>query len=184
MPFLDTDELYEAWLAVSVRKVLDAEFGPWVVSSSTALAAWESDETVIELWMKPTITRSGSSIAGSLLQALVAETLAPDLLLSATRGDASAFAVLDAKSWAQMLPEQALEQSAKYLYGIRSGEDPFRIPSISGVDLVTCAPAPQIGTSKLSRIRVISATPTFGVDELAGRIKEVTNELVASLIAG
>ena len=184
VPFLDTDELYEAWLAVSVRRRLDAEFGSWVAPSSAALAAWVSDEATIELWVKPTIARSGSTMAGRRLHALVAEALTPDLLLTATRGEISAFAVLDAKSWARMLPEQALEQSAKYMYGIRFDDDSSRVPAISGVDLVTCADAPRIGTSELSRIRVISATPTASTDDLDRRIREVTDQLIASLVAG
>ncbi len=183
VPFLDTDELNEAWLAVSVRRVLDNDLGHWTAPSSPALASWDSDDTTIELWLKPAISRCGSTVAGRRLQALVAETLAPDLLLTATRGDISAFAVLDAKSWAQMLPEQALEQSAKYLYGIRLADDPTRVPAVSGVDLVTCAVAPQIGTSELSGIRVVSATPTAGIDDLDGRIREVADQLIASLVA-
>lgn len=181
LPFLDTDELYETWLAIAVRRVLDARFGPWSVSESGALASWESDEAIIELWVKPVIARSGTDIAGVRLHALVADTLAPDLLLTVTRGDVAAFAVIDAKSWASMLPEQVLEESAKYLYGIRRSDDPTCVPAVAGVDLVTCAVAPRIGASEVSRVRVISATPTSGLDGLKDRIREVTEQLLASL---
>lgn len=182
VPFLDTDELYEAWLAIAVRGVLDARYGPWSVSESGALASWESDDATIELWIKPGIARSGTDIAGTRLHALVAGILAPDLLLTVTRGEVAAFAVIDAKSWASMLPEQALEQSAKYLYGIRRSDDPTLVPAVAGVDLVTCAVAPRIGASDVSRVRVVSATPTSGLDGLVDRIGAIADQLIASLV--
>lgn len=182
VPFLDTDELYEAWLAIAVRRVLDARFGPWSVPMSGAWASWEADDAAIELWIKPRIARDGTDIAGTRLHALVAETLAPDPLLTVTRGEVAAFAVVDAKSWASMLPEQALEQSAKYLYGIRRSDEPMLVPAVAGADLVTCAVAPRNGASDISRVRVVSATPTSGLDELDDRIGEVTDQLIASLV--
>ncbi|MFT3714404.1 MAG: hypothetical protein QM774_00225 [Gordonia sp. (in: high G+C Gram-positive bacteria)] len=181
VPFLDTDELYEAWLAIAVRRVLDTRFGQWTLPESEALASWESDDARIELWIKPSIARRDTEIAGTRLHALVAEVLAPDLLLTVSRGDVAAFAVIDAKSWASMLPEQALEQSAKYLYGIRRSDDPALVPAVSGVDLVTCAVAPRIGASDISRVRVLSATPTSGLSELDDRIHEIVDQLLASL---
>lgn len=182
VPFLDTDELYEAWLAVAVRRVFDARFGPRKVPTSEALAAWESDDTLVELWIKPAISRRGTEIAGTRMHALVAEILTPDLLVTATRGDVAAFAVLDAKSWASMLPEQALEQSAKYLYGIRRADDLQAVPAVACVDLVTCAAAPSIGSSDVSRVHVVSATPTTGLDGLERRVGEVADQLIDSLV--
>ena len=58
--------------------------------------------------------------------------LTPDLVLSATRGAETELMVLDAKGWAQMLPEDALSQSAKYLYGIRRTRDPRTVPAFAG----------------------------------------------------
>lgn len=182
VPFLDTDELYEAWLAIAVRRVLDARFGLWSVPQSGALASWASDDATIELWIKPAIARDGTDIAGTRLHALLAEALAPDLLLTVTRGEVAAFAVIDAKSWTSMLPEQALGQSAKYLYGIRRSDDPTLVPAVAGVDLVTCAVAPRLGVSDISRVRVVSATPTSGLGGLDDRIGEITDQLIASLI--
>ncbi len=46
---------------------------------------------------------------------------------------------------------------------------------------MTCAVAPRIGASEVSRVRVIIATPTSGLDGLKDRIREVTEQLLASL---
>jgi hypothetical protein len=68
--------------------------------------------------------------------------------------------VLDAKGWAQMLPEDALSQSAKYLYGIRRTRDPRTVPAFAGVDLVTCASPAGLSGGDLARVAVSGATPT------------------------
>ena len=182
VPLLDTDELYEAWLAIAVRNVLNARFGPWIVPASDALASWQYDDATIELWIKPGIARGGTNIGGTRLHALVAESLSPDLLLTASRGEVAAFTVIDAKSWASMMPEQALDQSAKYLYGIRLSDDPTLVPAIAGVALVTCAAAPSIGAPARSQVRVVSTTPTSGLYELGDHIGEITDQLLVSLV--
>ncbi len=141
VPLLDTDEPYEAWLAVQVRAALDERFGPWSRPDSDALAGWEHEDTVYELWLKPAISNDGRVFGSGSFQAVVAEVLTPDLVLSATRGDKTGLLVLDAKAWAQMLPEDVLAQSAKYLYGIRRSRNAHAVPALAGVDLVTCATA-------------------------------------------
>lgn len=182
VPFLDTDELYEAWLATETRRVIDLRFGGWVAPMTGALAAWDHHDTRYELWVKPTITRDGTPIGTTTFIALVADKLTPDLLLTATRGDKTEFAVLDAKSWALMLPEDALAQSAKYLYGIRRKDEPDHIPALAGVDLITCAAAPSIGKTDVAKIHVLSATPTTGTDVLATRLGAIVDQLTAALI--
>jgi hypothetical protein len=181
VPLLDTDELYEAWLAVQVRTVLDQRFGQWRALDSDALAAWEHDDARYELWLKPGISREGRQFGSESFQVLVAEVLTPDLLLSATRGGESELTVVDAKAWAQMLPEDVLTQSAKYLYGIRRSSDVLAVPALAGVDLVTCAQPPMVVGSELVKVAVSGATPTSGVDALHARIGAIIDQLEASL---
>lgn len=183
VPLLDTDELYEAWLAVQVRTVLDERFGGWRAPRSDALAAWQHHETLYELWLKPGITSEGRQFGSEWFQALIADVLTPDLLLSATQGYETDLAVLDAKAWAQMLPQDALTQSAKYLYGIRRKTDMPTVPALVGVDLVTCAEAPSVVGHELARVAVDSATPTSGVDALHTRISSIVELLASSLAA-
>ena len=161
--------------------ILDTKFKRRTGSDSGALASWETNDTGIGLWMKPRISRHGAYVAGSQLTALVAETLTPDIVLSASRGGLSAYAIIDAKSWESMLPEQALEQSAKYLYGIRYVDEPDLVPAMAGVDLITCAAPPAIGNSDASLVHVISATPTRGLEVLEQRIEQIVRQLLASL---
>src|SRR5690242_20316686 len=119
VPLLDTDELYEAWLAIQIRTALDDRFGAWSMPGSDALAAWEHDGTVYQLWLTPAVRREGGAGGGASFTAVVAEVLAPDRMLSATRGEDTELMVLDAEGWGLMRPEDVLTQSAKYLYGIR-----------------------------------------------------------------
>lgn len=183
VPFLDTDELFEAWLAIETRRIMDARFGPWILpSNGGAMAAWDHDDTRYQLWIKPVIARSGTEIEGTTFIAVVADRLTPDLVLTATRGDETEFMILDAKAWAVMLPEDALSQCAKYLYGIRRQDDAGLVPSIAGVDLVTCALRPAMSHEDLARVHVVTATPTAGTDLLAARIDDVIDQLTASLI--
>jgi hypothetical protein len=181
VPLLDTDELYEAWLAVQVRAVLDERFGAWRAFGSDALAAWEHDDTRYELWLKPGISREGRQFGSESFRAMIAEVLTPDLLLSATRSDESELTVIDAKAWAQMLPEDALTQSAKYLYGIRRNCDVLAVPAIAGVDLVTCAQPPSVVGGELAKVTVSGATPTTGVEALHTRIDAIIDQLAESL---
>jgi hypothetical protein len=181
VPLLDTDELYEAWLAIQVRAVLDERFGAWRMPGSGALSAWEHDDTLYELWLKPGISREGREFGSESFRAVVAELLTPDLVLTATRGDETELMVLDAKAWAQMLPEDVLTQSAKYLYGIRRTRDVLAVPALAGVGLVTCARPPSVSGGELAKVAVSCATPTNGVNALHARVGGIIDELAASL---
>ena len=102
-------------------------------------------------------------------------------MLSATRGDETELMVLDAKAWAQMLPEDVLAQSAKYLYGIRRASYMRSVPALAGVDLVTCARPPSISGGDLAKVGVSCATPTAGVEGLHARVGAIADQLAASL---
>src|SRR5690242_12391331 len=181
VPLLDTDELYEAWLAVQIRTALDDRFGAWSTPRSDALAAWEHAGTEYQLWLKPAISRDGRAVGSESFKAVVAEVLTPDLMLSATRGDETELMVLDAKAWAQMLPEDVLTQSAKYLYGIRRVSDVAAVPALAGVDLVTCAQPPGVPAGDSARVAVNGATPTAGVAALHARLGAIVDQLASSL---
>ena len=182
VPLLDTDELYEAWLAVQIRAVLNERFDTWRLPDSDAFAAWDQDDTVYEIWLKPGIGRDGRVFGSESFRTVIAELLTPDLVLSATRGDETELMALDAKAWAQMLPEDALSQSAKYLYGIRRAREASVVPALTGVDLVTCARSPSITAGDLAKVVVSSATPTAGVDALHARIGDLLDQLAAALV--
>lgn len=181
VPLVDTDELYEAWLAVQARDALDVQLGYRVDSGSDALAAWRQNDILYELWVKPGINRKGRMFGNATFVALVADILTPDLILSASRDDETTLFVLDAKSWAIMLPEDALAQSAKYLYGLRRIDDLPETPAICGVDLVTSAVPPVAPHTEVSRVRVLGATPTSGIGELHTRLSEIVLELTSEI---
>lgn len=182
VPLLDTDELYEAWLAVEVRKALDGRFGPWMLPGSGALARWEHGGIAYELWLKPGIRREGRLFGDESFRAVVAEVLIPDLVLSATMSGMSELYLLDAKAWAQMLPEDVLMQAAKYLYGVRREHDVHSMPAVVGVELVTCAQPPSVSDKYLAKLSVTTATPTIGIDGLATRLTEIVDQLADSLL--
>jgi hypothetical protein len=183
VPLLDTDELYEAWLAIETRSALNEHLGDPTKPRSGALAAWEQDGIAFQLWLKPSISRIGRLFGTTTYLPLVTDLLAPDIVLSASRDDETALHILDAKSWSQMLPEQALEQSAKYLYGIRRESQMTRVPAITGVDLVTCAPLPTTFQPEISLVSVINATPTRASDSLRARIVAITGLLATEIEA-
>lgn len=177
VPLLDTDELYESWLAVQALDALDQHLGRQIPPTSDALGAWERDDIRYELWIKPGISRDGRVFGCAKYLATVAELLTPDLVVSASRDAETALYILDAKSWAQMLPEEALAQSAKYLYGLRRDSDRQSVPAICGVELVTCAHPPRITDSSLTKIHVTSATPTVGIAALKNRVTTIVKAL-------
>jgi hypothetical protein len=181
LPLLDTSELYEAWLAVTTRALLDQRLGAWTSTGSGALAAWEANDTRFELWVKPSFSRTPCQVGSELFFGVVADLLTPDLLLSASRGEHTELAALDAKAWRLLLPEDALTQSAKYLYGIRRVSEPDTVPALAGVDLVTCAHAPAVHAGELARIGVVTATPTAGLANLDSRIRGILEQLTTSL---
>jgi len=182
LPLLDTDELYEAWLAVETRDALDNCLGSRTNPTRPgSLATWEREDIVYDLWVKPTISRGGRLFGEATFFALVAEFLTPDLMITASRDNETTAHILDAKSWAVLLPEQALEQSAKYLYGIRRSAENLRVPAITGVDLVTCAGARMPPSPELSRVRVTTSTPTKDKSALHLRVRTIADFLAKEI---
>jgi hypothetical protein len=181
VPLIDTDELYEAWLAVQCREALDRLLGQRVDTESNALAAWSREDILFELWVKPGLSRWGRRFGDQKFATLVADVLIPDIVLSASRDEETAIFVLDAKSWSTMRAESALEQSAKYLYGIRRYDEWGHVPAICGVDLVTSAEPPTAPRSDISRVNVLGATPTEGVDRLHSRLSDIVLSLIGDI---
>lgn len=181
VPLLDTDELYEAWLAVTVRDALNNLVGDQIQGESDALAAWEHDDIRFELWVKPTITQAGRTFGNAGFSTVVSGALTPDLLLSASRDEETVLAVLDAKAWTTLLAEDALSQSSKYLYGIRRMSSPEAVPAVTGVDLVTSAIPPTLVAAELARVRVIESTPTRAPEAVTVRIAAILDVLGSAL---
>lgn len=174
-PLLDTDELYEAWLATAVADRLTAAFGtPQSVSSG--LLRWQVDRGDLELRIKPTVSlKRPLRIGPAEYIAVGADRLVPDLLLSFHQGRTVRLVALDAKAWTRMLPEEALSQSAKYLYGIRRA-GPGRetdVPTLAWVTLVTSAPSPRVTARHLGRFNVVSAVPTTSSIAMDGVVESV-----------
>ncbi|HEX4058051.1 MAG TPA: hypothetical protein VHX87_07025 [Galbitalea sp.] len=179
VPLLDTDELYEAWLAVAVRDLISEQLGGGTEVSKGAIASWETDATTIDLRVKPSISRK-SSVGQHEYRALVANTLVPDVVLSATRGAFTELAVLDAKAWVKMLPEDVLSETAKYLYGIRRmGSD--QLPAIASVQIVSCAPQPNLMEADDAKVGFVHATPTAGTDALRSAVQHILDDLAAAI---
>lgn len=180
-PFLDTFELYEAWLAIEVKQIIDEIHEDWGAASD-AFASWAHDDIVYELWIKPALSAMPRRLGSEDFIAVIADVLRPDLIISATRDHHTELAVLDAKAWSGMLPEDALTQSAKYLWAIRSASDPHRVPTACAVDLVTSALRPALQNQALGMIEVTSATPTRGAATLGVRIRSLINHLESRII--
>jgi len=180
-PFLDTDELYEAWLAVQIRAILNQRMATQEAVAGDALGAWAHGEILYQLFLKPSLGSRGTLLGTESFAPIVAGVLTPDIVLSATRDQRTCVAVFDAKAWAELPPEAALEQSAKYLYGIRRSSDPATVPILASVDLVTCAPAPNLLEEALARVRVTTATPTGGTTSLSSRVNVIVDSLALAL---
>lgn len=179
VPLLDTDELFEAWLAVTVRDRVSERLELATSVSEGAIASWETDAMTIDLRVKPAVGRS-TDIAQDTFRALVASTLLPDVVLTATRGDFTEVAVLDAKAWVKMLPEDVLSESAKYLYGIRRvGSD--RVPAITSVHIVSCAARPQLPSAADAKISFVHATPTAGEADIKSAVEDVLAALASAI---
>lgn len=179
VPLLDTDELFEAWLAVRVRDFIGETLNGAESVSPGSISSWETDAMTIDLRVKPAIGRN-TTIGREDYRALVANTLLPDVVVSATRGDFTELAVLDAKAWARMLPEDVLSESAKYLYGIRrTGSE--QIPAIASVHIVSCAPTPDLSAAHDAKVGFVQATPTLGLDVLRATVGVVLSDLAAAI---
>lgn len=179
VPLLDTDELFEAWLAMTVRNLLSEQLAPTEQVSEGSIASWETDAMTIDLRVKPALGRA-TNIGRDTFGALVASTLLPDVVLSATRGDFTEIAVLDAKAWAKMLPEDVLSESAKYLYGIRrAGSE--QVPAITSVHIVSCAARPRLRSESDAKIGFVHATPTVGMVDLRGAVFGILADLASAI---
>lgn len=182
VPLLDTDELYEAWLAIQVRDAMNRKLGAHDMPASDALASWSADEILFELWVQPRVPKGkGRRFGLTQFMSVVATLLTPDLVISASRDEETALLVLDAKSWSSMTPEQVLEQSAKYMYGIRRYDDAQTVPALASVDLVTSATTPAISHGPSSHVQVTTATPTAGLEALSARVTSLVSELTLAL---
>lgn len=179
VPLLDTDELFEAWLAVTVRNLIGADLRRAGQVSAGAVASWETDAITVDLRVRPTIGRA-TEIGQDVYRALVASALVPDVVITATRGDITEIAVLDAKAWRKMLPEDVLSESAKYLYGIRRvGRD--TVPGITSVHIVSCAARPKLSSAADARIGFVHATPTAGEADMRSAVGEVLAALASAI---
>jgi hypothetical protein len=181
IPFLDTDELYEAWLAVQVREIASGWLEAASEVSDGAVASWCDDAITYDLRLKPSFRRS-SPLGAHNYRALVADELVPDIVISATRGIITEFAVLDAKAWFRVEPENVLSESAKYLYGIRRVDDDA-LPAIASVDLVSCAMKPEMPGADDARIGFVHATPTSGGEILTKAVERIFSTLSSSIEA-
>lgn len=181
IPLLDTDELFEAWLAVRVREVISRRLRTAPAVSPGAIASWVDDEITYDLRLKPAIRRQ-TQLGAHKYRALVATELVPDVVVSATRGAITELAVLDAKAWTQMRSEQVLSESAKYLYGLRRTDDDT-LPALMSVCLVSCAPKPEMPDSVDAKVDFVWATPTLGVDILVSTVWGITTALAGAVEA-
>lgn len=173
-PLLDTHELYEQWLAVHALDVIELTLGPSSGRTSIgALASWQHGSATVDLWFKPAFPQGGRSIGSFSLRPVAATTLVPDVVVTVTEMQETRLHVLDAKSWRSMQPEDALTQSAKYLYGLRRLDALGRVPAISSVHLVTSAPRPTLVNLNDVPMDVITAHPagrTGALDSLIERL--------------
>lgn len=173
-PLLDTHELYEQWLAVHTLDVIELTLG--AASSRTsvgALASWHDETTTVDLWFKPVFPEAGRRIGALSLRPVAATTLIPDVAITVTDKRDTDLHVLDAKAWWSMQPEDALTQSAKYLYGLGRLDAPGQVPAISSVHLVTSAARPHLANLDDSPMDVITARPagsTSVLDALVERL--------------
>jgi hypothetical protein len=181
LPLLDTDELYESWLAIRTRDFFDSRLGDRQPSSAGALAAWNDDEIQFELWLKPAFHGLPKAVGSEQFVSVVSDDLVPDLLISATRGEHTELAAIDAKAWAKMLPEDVLTQGAKYLYGLRRHPDRAIVPALSSVLIVTSAVRPRTIEADLAKLHVVRSTPTAEPTSLNDRLDLLIGDLRETL---
>lgn len=177
IPLLDTDEIYEAWLALRVWGWLEDLYGP-AQAAERAQAKWETDHGIVELWIKPVFKSSEPFAVGAETYcAIGAQRLVPDLMLSRVAEGETSLVVLDAKAWSSIESEEVLSETAKYLYGIRYFLEDNRneVPVVSHAQLFTCAMSPTISSGDAARLGVTTSTPTLGV--------EATNDALLSMLS-
>lgn len=183
VPLLDTDELFESWLAGQVVARLSARFGaPTHVEAG--VVRWQESSPTIELRIKPVVSKGRPLTGGGKsFFAVGADRLVPDLLLVVHDDVTVSLAVLDAKAWTSMQAEQALSESAKYLYGIRStteGEQSL-VPVLHSVTLVTSALAPVLTEAVLARLDVVTAVPTSSPALLNSLVNRLLTDMVGAV---
>ncbi|MBX3098595.1 MAG: hypothetical protein KF761_03365 [Salinibacterium sp.] len=168
-------------MAIRTLDFFDTRLGNRHHSQAGALAAWRNDEILFELWLKPAFHGSPNTIGSEQFVSVISDDLVPDLLISATRGEHTELAAIDAKAWAKMLPEDVLTQGAKYLYGIRRHPDKAIVPALSSALIVTSAVRPHAIESDLAKLHVVRSTPTSEQSTLDVRLDALITELRETL---
>jgi len=175
-PLSELWELYQVWVAETVRSALESELGSSALTDwrDTCIGRWRDDGAEVELHYQPKVpTSDGLRVLDRRYIAAVGE-LQPDLLL--VRADSSEVRaiVLDAKKRsAEVVGDDLTTNASKYLWGIRSVIEPGRVPAIEGAVLV----APLGGEPSAlpeGRADVVRAHPSRGlVTEVAPALLEL-----------
>lgn len=164
-PLSEVWELYQAWVAETIREALDAALGTGLPTgkSATCIGRWRDGVAMVELHYQPRIPTHGKChlMAEDFVAAI--GDLEPDLMLVRAEGTVVRSLVLDAKKRSTaMLAEDLTVNASKYLWGIRRHVSPNVVPVIEGAVMV----APLGGPAAVLRgglADVLQAHPAHGM---------------------
>ncbi|WP_435123347.1 hypothetical protein [Micromonospora tulbaghiae] len=178
-PLSELWELYEAWVAYSIRTALTELIGPpqQHTVGGTCLGRWADGDGILELHYQAIIPpyragrrEHGFSVLGQRYIAAVGE-LRPDLLLVRRGPDGTTAIVIDAKKrQARVSTDDFAVSTSKYLWGIRRASNPDVVAAILQCVLMAplggpAAPLPS------GRANVLTAHPAAPrPDEAIGRL--------------
>ncbi|WP_282943933.1 hypothetical protein [Cellulomonas endometrii] len=180
-PLSEVWELYEVWALQRVVAGLSSTWGvPTAPTGGLLSWRWVAAGVDVEVRYQTTVPAwpLEVDVSGTALTAIVGE-LRPDILLTVGRGANARYAILDPKKRAApMKQDDVTAQASKYLWGVRAVRSGEIAPEVL-LHSVTLL-APRGGPSAVhasGRVRVVSAAPSVGSDQLDERMSELVTAL-------
>ncbi|KIR64603.1 hypothetical protein [Micromonospora haikouensis] len=178
-PLSELWELYEAWVAYSIRTALIKLIGPPQphTADGSCLGRWADGDGVLELHYQAVIPpyragrrEHGFSVFGERYVAAVGE-LRPDLLLVRSGPGETTAIIIDAKKrQAPVSTDDFTVSTSKYLWGVRRASKPDAVAAIQQCVLMAPLGGP-VAPLPSGRANVLAAHPaTPRPDEAIGRL--------------
>lgn len=171
-PLSEVWELYEAWTADRLREEIGLVLGASQPSTAgTCIGRWVDGAGTVELHYQPYFSTSGPRMLLGHTYTAVVGDLNPDLCLIRVEGEVARMLVLDAKKRAsEMVIDDLVSQSSKYLWGIRRADAVAKAPALEQVVLLTSVAGIEAGRAE-GLARAVTAHPRIGLEPgFAGEI--------------